>query len=315
MRPVPSLRTRLPASFHLAAPAVATGKALATAIAVAAAVAVAAALVGCNRSGEVAEYRFAGGDSTGPGFPLRYEAVLEGRVEGLAGARPYDSRARARLRFQAVTDSAAGRIEAAFSADSIGFSASDRDAAETGYMEDRLRRYKARMVLSSTGRVLALEEEPEPPPVDFSPLNIGRFLAFGMPAFPSDPVKEGSEWLVEQPLLDKFHPASRVVKRYRVAEVRETAEGRLLLCSVNVEAWLDTDLGAAGYGSSGDTSRPALSGKGEAVFDLARGVPVSSRLEMEGRFVSQVRENGSDSGRVVDRPIRLALRLDLQFGP
>lgn len=300
MRPVPPIPTRLSAPFLLAAAAVA------------------AVLAGCNRSGGVAEYRFAGRDPAGPGFPLRYEAVLEGRAEGLAGSKPYGSRASARLRFQTVPDSATGRIEAAFTADSVGFSASDRDAAETRYMEDRLRRYKARMVLSSTGRVLALEEEPEPPPVDFSPLNIGRFLAFGMPAFPSGPVQEGSEWQVEQPLLDKFHPASRVVKRYRVEEVRESGEGRLLLCSVEVEAWLESDLGTAGFGASGasgDSTRPALTGKGEAAFDLARGVPVSSRLDMEGRFVSQVRENGLDSGRVVDRPIRLALRLDLQFGP
>jgi hypothetical protein len=237
-----------------------------------------------------------------------------GKAEGFRGSRPYDSRTEATLRFKAVPDSAGGRIEVAFAADSITFEASDRDETERRYMEERLRRYKARMVLSTAGRVLALEEEPEPPPVEFSPLNIGRFLAVGMPAFPPVAVKAGSEWQVEQPLLDKFRPESRVVKRYRVEDIRETAEGRLLVCAVDVEAWLGEGPGAAGFGASGDTAISSLAGKGEAVFNLDRGVPVSSLIDLEGRFTSPIREGGADSGRVVDLPIRLGMRLDLRFG-
>ena len=106
-----------------------------------------------------------------------------------------------------------------------------------------------------------------------------------------------------------------MVKRYRVEEVRETGEGRLLICAVEVEAWLEEGPGTPGSGAAGDSTRPVLSGKGEAVFNLDRGVPVSSRLDLEGLFTSPIRENGLDSGRLVDQAIRLALRLDLQFGP
>lgn len=270
--------------------------------------AVIAILAGCERGGHRAAYRL----SDRADYTLRYEAVLKGRAEGSRGSRPYDARAHARLGFKAVPDSAGGRIEIAFTADSIAFAASDRDGGEGRYMEERLRRYKARMVLTTSGKVLAVEEEPEPPPVDFSPLNIGRFLAYGLPAFPAIAVRAGSEWRVEQPLLDKFHPGSRLVKRYKAQGIRETGEGRLLSCAVEVEAWLEEDL-SQGQGSAA-APRPSLSGRGEAVFNLDRGMPVSSTLELEGRFNSQVREGGSDSSRVVDLPVRLDLKLDLRFG-
>lgn len=179
-------------------------------------------------------------------------------------------------------------------------------------MEERLRRYKVRLAISAGGKVLAVEEEPDLPPVDFSPLNFGRFLAYGIPAFPKEAVKAGSEWQVDQPLLDKFHPGSRVVKRYKAQGVRQTAEGRLLDCKVEVEAWLEDGL-AAREAAAGGPPRPDLSGRGEAVFNLDRGLPVSSGLELEGRFLSQVREGASDSARVVELPLRLGLRIELRF--
>lgn len=263
---------------------------------------------GCRQSSHTAAYRFSGEGA----YSVRYEAALTGKAEDVRGARPYDAEAKATLSVKALPDSAAGRIELSLAADSVSYQASDRDNYEGRYMQERLRRYKAKMVLSSTGQVLSLEEEPDLPPVDFSPLNFGRFLAYGLPAFPKEAVKAGSEWTAEQPLLDKFHPGSKVIKRYKVRGVKETAEGRLLECAVTVEAWLEDGLGVRT--SSGDSARPALSGRGETVFNLDRGLPVSAVLELEGHFITQVPDPAADSGRVKDQPVRLGLRLDLRFG-
>jgi hypothetical protein len=258
----------------------------------------------------VATYRFTA-DAT---YSISYQAVLSGKAEGFRGARAYDADARAGLLVKVDPDSSSGRIGLTVTADSIVYAASDRDAEEGRYMQERLRRYKARMVLSRTGQVLALEEEPDLPPVDFSPLNFGRFLAYGIPSFPREAVQAGSEWTTEQPLFDKFHPGSKVVKRYKVQGIRETPEGRLVECSVTLEAWLEDGLASPSARSAGDSGTPDLSGRGEAVFNLDRGQPISSTLELDGRFNSPIREGGTDSGRVVDLPVRLGLRLDIRFG-
>lgn len=266
---------------------------------------------GCREAGREAAYRF----DPDQALAVRYQAVLTGKSDGFRAARGYEAMAKATFLLRAATDSASGRTELIMTADSIDYSASDRDPEESRYMRDRLIRYKAKISLARTGQVLALEEEPDPPPVDFSPLNFGRFLAYGLPAFPREAIHDGSTWISEQPLLDKFHPGSKVIKRYKVKAIRETAEGRLLECAVEVEAWLEDGLASPSAQAAGDSSLPDLSGHGETVFNLDRGLPISSTVELEGRFNSTVREGQGDSGRVVDLPVRLGLKLDLSFGP
>lgn len=277
--------------------------------ALAACAALASLFAACRPESHVAAWRL----SADSAYVLEYDVALEGEAEGFRGRNAYDARARARMAMSAVPDSAGGRFELTLTADTIEFQADDREGQEGAYMVERLRRYKARLALSTTGKVLAVEEEPDLPPVDFSPLNFGRFLAYGIPAFPQEPVKTGSEWQVDQPLLDKFHPGSRVVKRYKAQGVRQTAEGRLLDCKVEIEAWLEDGLASREPAVAGQPP-PDLTGKGETVFNLDRGLPVSSEFNLEGRFRSQVREGSSDSARVVDLPLRLGLRVDLRFG-
>lgn len=278
-------------------------------------------LSGCRTETHKAAYRL----TDRAAYSLRYVAGLEGKAEGFGGSRHYDAQAKAHMAMKAVPDTAGGRMEVTLTADSISFQASDRDGYEGRYMVERLKRYKARLVLSATGQILALEEEPDLPPVDFSPLNFGRLLIYGMPAFPKEPLKPGSEWQVEQSLLDKFQPDSRIVKRYKVLGIRESTGGRLLECEVKLEAWLGEDLGSqepvpeAGgpqvRGPDAGRAQPSLTGKGGMVFNLDRGVPVSSDLDLQGRFTSRVREGGGgDSANMVDLPLRLELRLKLGFG-
>lgn len=276
--------------------------------ALAAGASLAALLGACRPESHVAAWRL----SADSAYVLEYDVALEGEAEGFRGRNAYDARARAKMALSAVPDSAGGRFDLTLTADSIEFKADDREGQEGEYMVERLRRYKARLALSTTGKVLSVEEEPDLPPVDFSPLNFGRFLAYGIPAFPQEPVKAGSEWQVDQPLLDKFHPGSRVVKRYKAQGVRQTAEGRLLDCKVEIEAWLEDGLATREPAAAGQPP-PDLTGKGETVFNLDRGLPVSSEFKLEGRFRSQVREGASDSARLVDLPLRLGLKVDLRF--
>lgn len=257
----------------------------------------------------MAAYRFA--DTTA--YSVRFDAGLEGRAEGLRGSRPYSAASGARIAITAATDTASGRIELTLSADTLSFQASDRDGQEGAYMEERLKRYRARLVLARSGQILALEEEPDLPPLEFSPLNFGRFIAYGLPAFPAMAVKVGTEWQVDQPLLDKFHPDSRVVKRYRAQAIRETPAGRLLECKVEIAAWLEEGLAAPASESAAGGAQPTLTGGGEAVFNLDRGIPVSSDLELEGRFMSRIGGGATDSSSQMDMPLRLTLRLSLRF--
>jgi hypothetical protein len=265
-------------------------------------------LAGCRKEeGHRAAYRL----SDPAPFDVRYEAVLEAGADGFRAARGYGSQASARLSMAAEPDSATGSLRLALSADSIAFRASDRDEEESRYMVERLKRYKARLVLTAAGQVLALEEEPDLPPVDFSPLNFGRFLVYGLPAFPDTSIREGSVWRIEQPLLDKFHPGSRLVKTFRAEAIRQTPEGRVLECGMDVEAWLEEDLDPEGSAPGDGTGRAALAGRGKARFNLDSGAPISTDLELTGRFLSRIRDR---SAAAADHPIRLELRLDLRFG-
>jgi hypothetical protein len=264
-------------------------------------------VAGCRKEeGHHAAYRLADPAS----FEVRYEAALEAGADGFRAARDYGSLASARLSVAAEPDSATGSLRLALTADSIAFRASDRDEEESRYMVERLKRYKARLVITAAGRALALEEEPDLPPVDFSPLNFGRFLLYGLPAFPDTAIREGSEWRIEQPLLDKFHPGSRLVKTFRAAGIRQTPEGRVLECGMELEAWLGEDLDPGGAAASGGTEKAALTGRGKVRFNLDKGTPIAADLDLTGRFLSRVRDGG---GASEDHPIRLELRLDLRF--
>lgn len=209
---------------------------------------------------------------------------------------------------QASGDTSKGQFELSLTVDTLTYRSSERGPDEDRYMTGRLRKYRAKVSLSRTGQVLAMEEEPSMAPVEFSPLNFGRFLAYAMPSFPDASIKKGSRWEIIQPLLDKFHPDSRVIKRFTLSAVRETPQGDLATLLVEMEAHLSEDLGEA----EGAT-QPAMTGSGQMVFNLSKGRPVSADLELEGRFISQLPQKTGDSTQLKPLPLRLQEKLSLRF--
>jgi hypothetical protein len=209
---------------------------------------------------------------------------------------------------KAATDSAKGQIELALAADTLDFKASERPPEEDAYMDGRLRRYRAKLTLSRTGQAVAFEEEPAQPPVDFTPLAIGRLLTYAFPAFPDAALRQGARWDIVQPLLDKFHPDSRVAKHYTLSAVRQTPEGELATCLVELEAFLAEDLG--------DTASavPALKGSGKVVFNLAKGIPESAELELSGTFQAGPPPAPGDSSKASPaHPVKLEQKLEIAF--
>lgn len=254
-------------------------------------------------------------------YKVRYTVELRAKAEGGWGSGPYVSVAEAGFSLRAVTDTAKAQIEATLSVDTLEYRSSERGPEEDAYMTGRLRKYRARTSLSRTGQLLAMEEEPGLPPVDFTPLNFGRFLAYAIPSFPDAPLKKGSRWETVQPLLDKFHPQSRIVKRFTLSAIRETPEGDLAVCLVEMDVYLTEELELSHGGSPGqdaggavspDSARlePTLSGRGQMVFNLDKGRPVFTELEMEGRFLSRLPQKPGDS----TQPEILALKLQEKVG-
>jgi hypothetical protein len=206
-------------------------------------------------------------------------------------------------------DSAKGQIEIALAVDTLDFKAAERSPEEDAYMDGRLKKYRARIALSRTGQLLSLEEEPALPPVAFSPLAMGRWLAYALPAFPETALRQGKRWDITQSLLDKFHPDSRVVKHYTLSAIRETPEGDQAICLVEFEAWLDEDVG-------GPAAAPALKGSGKIVFNLEKGRPESASLELEGTFREGPPRTPEDSARAAGgeaRPLELREKVELTF--
>jgi hypothetical protein len=257
-------------------------------------------------------------------YKVRYSVELRAKAEGGWGAGPYVSVAEAGFSLRAVTDSAKAQIEASLTVDTLEYRSAERGPEEDAYMTGRLRKYRAKTSLSRTGQLLSMEEEPGLPPVDFTPLNFGRFLAYAIPSFPDAPLKKGSRWETVQPLLDKFHPESKVIKRFTLSAIRETPEGDLAVCLVEMEVYLGEDLavpqnGAPGQGGGGPTSKdpasgpsgtdPTLSGRGQMVFNLDKGRPVFTELELEGRFQSRLPQKSGDSTQPETLPETLSLRL------
>ncbi|MDB5102794.1 MAG: hypothetical protein JWP91_483 [Fibrobacteres bacterium] len=241
-------------------------------------------------------------------YKIRYAAELRAKADGSWGSSPYVSAADAEFSGRAATDTGKGQIELSLAVDTVAYRSSERGPEEDRYMTGRLRKYRAKATLSRTGQVLALEEEPGLPPVEFTPLNFGRYLAYALPSFPDAPIKKGSRWETVQPLLDKFHPDSRVLKRFTLSAIRETPEGDLAVCSVEMEAFLDEDLG-----DGADTTKPSLTGRGQMVFNLGKGRPVSSELELEGRFMSRLPQKAGDSTQPEPLPLRLQEKVKLEF--
>ena len=254
-------------------------------------------------------YRF----DPGVTFKIRYSAETRAKADGSWGSAPYVSAATAEFTGKAVTDSAKGQIELTLSVDTLDFRAAERGAEEDAYMDGRLKKYRSRLALSRTGQLLGLEEEPSQPPVEFSPLNIGRWLVYALPAFPDAAIRQGARWESTQPLLDKFHPDSRVVKHFTLSAIRETPEGDLATCLVEMEIFLAED-----FGDTTSTAAPALSGSGRVVFNLAKGRPVSAEIELEGRFLGNPGRAPSDttntgSGNPAGLPLKLQEKLELSF--
>jgi hypothetical protein len=261
-------------------------------------------LSACEFQSRRAAWRF----DPGVTYKLHYAAELKARADGSWGAAPYVSAAESEFSFKASADTSKGQIEAILSADTLAYRSSERGPEEDQYMTGRLRKYRAKLTLSRTGQVLAMEEEPGLPPVEFSPLNFGRFLAYAWPAFPDAPIKKGSRWEINQSLLDKFHPESRVLKRFTLSTIRETPEGALAVCLVEMEAMLAEDLG------DGETpAKPTLTGRGQMVFNLDKGRPVSGEWELEGRFTSRLPQKSGDSAQADPLPLRLQEKLSFSL--
>ena len=246
-------------------------------------------------------------------YKVRYEAELRAKADGSWGSSPYVSTAEAGFSLHAETDSARGQIEAVFTVDTLVYRSSERGPDEDQYMTGRLRKYRAKSALSRTGLMLSLEEEPGLPPVEFSPLGFGRFLAIALPAFPNASLKKGARWEITQPLLDKFHPDSRALKRYTLSAIRETPEGDLAVCLVEVEVHLGEDLGAGAAPENQAAPGPDLKGSGQVIFNLDKGMPVSAELELEGRFQSRLPPKPGDSTQPALLPMLLQEKIKLTF--
>ena len=255
---------------------------------------------------EFRSHRIAWNPLPGVTFKLRYSAETRAKADGAWGSAPYVSAAQAEFSAKSSVDSAKGQIELAWAVDTLDFKAAERFPEEDAYMDGRLKKYRARILLSRTGQALALEEEPALPPVDFSPLAIGRWLAVALPAFPEAALRQGKRWDITQPLLDKFHPDSRVAKHYTLSAIRETPQGKLATCLVELEIWLDEDVGA-------DSAGPALRGSGKVVFNMDKGMPESAGFELEGRFRARSPQGAAGSAHAAFRPLELREKLDLTF--
>ena len=272
-------------------------------------------------------------------YKVRYSVELRAKAEGSWGSSPYVSVAEAGFSLRAVTDTAKAQIEASLAVDTLAYRSSERGPEEDAYMTGRLRKYRAKTSLSRTGQLLSMEEEPGLPPVDFTPLNFGRFLAYAIPSFPDAPLKKGSRWETVQPLLDKFHPESKVIKRFTLSAIRETPDGDLAICLVEMDVYLTEDLAvpqggtpAQGAGlpaatdpaeaapSMSDPSKtdpaktdPALSGRGQMVFNLDKGRPVFTELELEGGFQSRLPQKPGDSTLPEILPLKIQEKVKLTF--
>jgi hypothetical protein len=245
-------------------------------------------------------------------YGIHYQAALEAAGKG---KRSYASSASAGLSLKAgpapasrPADTVKTNAELVLTIDSLAFGGADRDPGEDRYMVERLRKYRARLLLTRTGQILALEEEPALPPVELSTLNFGRWLLYCLPAFPTETIGDGSQWTAEQPLLDKFHPDSKVVKTYTATALRKSEAGRILKLKVEMSVLLE-DLG-----DESAAKGPALTGQGEVLFNLDKGLPVSMELTLQGNFRTP-KAPGSDSAAPASKPLRLKEYLLLRFSP
>lgn len=263
-------------------------------------------LASCEFRSRRPAYKFGAGVT----LKLRYSAEIRAKAEGAWGAAPYVSAARAEFTLKAADDSAKGQADLSLSTDTLSFRADERSPEENAYMDGRLRKYGARLTLSRTGQMISLEEEPALPPVAFSPLNVARWLVYALPAFPDAPLRQGARWEIDQPLLDKFHPGARVLKRYTLSAIRETPEGDLATCLVDLQVWLGEDLGQPDADASGAPA-PSLTGTGKVVFNLAKGRPESAELELEGKFPADPGKAPGDTSQAAAEGVRERL-LDLQ---
>jgi hypothetical protein len=135
--------------------------------------------------------RIAWHPAPGADFKIRYSAETRAKAEGAWGSAPYVSAAQAEFSVRPAVDSGKGQIDLALTVDTLAFRGAERSPEEEAYMDGRLKKYRARVSLSRTGQALALEEEPALPPVAFSPLAFGRWLAYALPAFPDAPLRKG----------------------------------------------------------------------------------------------------------------------------
>lgn len=257
---------------------------------------------------EFRSHRIVWHPAPGASFKIHYSSETRAKAEGAWGTAPYLSASQADFTGKATVDSAKGQIDLSLAVDSLDFKAADRSVEEEAYMDGRLKKYHARMSLSRTGQALALEEEPALPPMAFSPLAFGRWLAYALPAFPDSPLRQGKRWDILQPLLDKFHPDSRVAKHFTLSAIRETPAGDEAVCLVELEAWLDEDVG-----SDSGPEGPALKGSGKIVFNVTKGFPESASLELEGHFRTGTPSGDSARSASAGQPMELREKVDLTF--
>jgi hypothetical protein len=228
-------------------------------------------------------------------YRIEYSASLQGKEEGRLGGNRYQTSADAVFIVRESFDSAKGQVDLEMTIEHLEFHSAERAKDEDAYMTGLLRKYHTHLLATNRGQVLSMTEEPRLPPVEFSPLNFGRLLLYGLVTFPDTDLKVGGHWESEQSLLDSFHPGARLQRSFKLTAVRETPKGSI----AEIEVVFD--------------SVSYLTGKGKLEFNLKTGHLIFSDLKMEGHFMGQTADKATDSSQFETLPLYLQESLHLHF--
>ena len=163
--------------------------------------------------------------------------------------------------------------------DSISYSSSERDSAESAFMIGRLKKYQAHWRMTSNGHVMDMREEPELPRAELI-FRLGPALAAALPIFSESPADT-------QSLFDPADPGALLIQGAMGKDARPC------------------DFRWAGTGEGGM--------KGEMKFrmDKKTGFPAMVDLNVKGE-----RPVGGDSGTVsAPAEMRYRYRFDVSQLP